>query len=168
MALDAITRGQATFTKRDLAMFVHRHSDGADQFNAVTTAVPQSPDLIELGKDVALSRHRDSADLHYGRDDFADLNRLSRSLSRERSKDTAQDHDGAKGFVERRGITFRERVIEIVRKLPGQVSSVFDSLDLSQRTPASQAKPVDYRASARFFAIRLFGVTLVRPSMSSA
>src|SRR3546814_7114066 len=28
LALDAITRQQATFTNRDLAMFVHRHSDG--------------------------------------------------------------------------------------------------------------------------------------------
>ena len=35
IALDAITRQQATFTRRDLAMFVHRHSDGLDQFNAV-------------------------------------------------------------------------------------------------------------------------------------
>ncbi len=34
VALDAITRKQATFTKRDLAMFVHRHSDGKEQFDA--------------------------------------------------------------------------------------------------------------------------------------
>ena len=28
IALDAITKQQATFTRRDLAMFIHRHSDG--------------------------------------------------------------------------------------------------------------------------------------------
>jgi len=51
IALDAITRQQATFTERDLAMFVHRHSDGLDQFNAVMAAVQSSPDLVRLGRD---------------------------------------------------------------------------------------------------------------------
>lgn len=49
--LDAITHQQATFTHRDMAMSVHRHSDGQDQFNAATSAVRGSPDLIALGKD---------------------------------------------------------------------------------------------------------------------
>ena len=51
IALDAITRQQATFTRRDLAMFVHRHSDGLDQFNAVMAAVEGSPELVRLGRD---------------------------------------------------------------------------------------------------------------------
>jgi Ti-type conjugative transfer relaxase TraA len=51
IALDAITHHQATFTNRDLAMFVHRHSDGRDQYDAVISAVRSSPDLIALGKD---------------------------------------------------------------------------------------------------------------------
>ncbi len=51
IALDAITRNQATFTKRDLAMFVHRHSDGKAQFDQAMTAVRGAPDLIVLGKD---------------------------------------------------------------------------------------------------------------------
>src|SRR3546814_8785016 len=38
IALDGITRGQATFTTRDLAMFVHRHSDGKDQFDQAMSA----------------------------------------------------------------------------------------------------------------------------------
>lgn len=33
IALDAITHQQSTFTTRDLAMFVHRHSEGKDQFD---------------------------------------------------------------------------------------------------------------------------------------
>src|SRR3546814_3040062 len=33
IALDAIARQQATFTRRDLAQFAFRHSDGKDQFD---------------------------------------------------------------------------------------------------------------------------------------
>ena len=51
IALDAITRQQATFTHRDLAMFAHRHSDGLDQFNAVVNAEQSSPELVRLGRD---------------------------------------------------------------------------------------------------------------------
>ena len=51
VALDAITHSQATFTNRDLAVFVHRHSDGKEQFDAALSAVRGSPDFIALGKD---------------------------------------------------------------------------------------------------------------------
>ncbi|MBC9035200.1 Ti-type conjugative transfer relaxase TraA [Sphingomonas sp. JC676] len=51
LALDAITRTQATFTTRELAMFVHRHSDGKDQFDRVMATVRAAPELIALGKD---------------------------------------------------------------------------------------------------------------------
>ncbi len=51
VALDAITHHQATFTNRDLAIFVHRHSDGKEQYDRAMSAVRTSPDLIALGKD---------------------------------------------------------------------------------------------------------------------
>ncbi len=51
LALDAITHNQATFTTRDLAMFVHRHSDGKEQFDQVMAAVRASPELVKLGND---------------------------------------------------------------------------------------------------------------------
>jgi ATP-dependent exoDNAse (exonuclease V) alpha subunit len=51
IALDAITRGQATFTNRDLATFVHRHSEGKELFDAVMGAVRASPDVVALGRD---------------------------------------------------------------------------------------------------------------------
>ena len=51
IALDAITRQQATFTRRDLAQFAFRHSDGKDQFDQVMRAVRASPELVALGKD---------------------------------------------------------------------------------------------------------------------
>ena len=84
---------------------------------------------------VALSRHRDGVELHHGRDDFANPDRVSRTLSRDRAKDMASDYeqrDPAQGYAERRGITFRERVAEIVRKVvPEKVRNMFDGLRLS-------------------------------------
>src|SRR6185437_13412158 len=81
---------------------------------------------------VALSRHRDGMDLHYGRDDFPGEGRLVRTLSRDRAKDMASDYDRAdpaQSYAERRGITFRERVAEIVRKVvPEKVRNMFDGL----------------------------------------
>lgn len=51
LALDAITHGQATFTARDLARFVHRHSADHAQFDQAMAAVRAAPDLIKLGTD---------------------------------------------------------------------------------------------------------------------
>jgi Ti-type conjugative transfer relaxase TraA len=51
IALDAITHQQSTFTRRDIAKFAHRHSDGTLQFNAVMSAMRGAPDLVALGKD---------------------------------------------------------------------------------------------------------------------
>ena len=98
------------------------------------THVLATPGLDAHGSYVALSRHRDGMDLHYGRDDFADENRLVRTLSRDRAKDMASDYeraDPAQDYAERRGITFRERVAEIVRKVvPEKVRGMFDGLRL--------------------------------------
>ena len=77
---------------------------------------------------VALSRHRDGMDLYYGRGDFASQDRLVRTLSRDRAKDMASDYDRAdpvQSYAERRGLTFRERVAEIVRRVvPEKVRNV--------------------------------------------
>ena len=51
VALDAITRTQATFTTRDLAVFAFRHSDGKEQYDQVMAAVRASPELVALGTD---------------------------------------------------------------------------------------------------------------------
>jgi hypothetical protein len=93
------------------------------------------------GSYVALSRHREGVDLHYGRDDFANQDRLVRALSRNRAKDMASDYersDPVQSYAERRGITFRERVAEIVRKvMPEKVRNMFDGL----RSPSDVAGP---------------------------
>jgi Ti-type conjugative transfer relaxase TraA len=89
---------------------------------------------------VALSRHRDGMELHYGRDDFSNPDRLTRTLSRDRAKDMASDYeqrDPAQRYAERRGITFGERVAEIVRRVvPERVRKMFDGL-----RPSADAVP---------------------------
>jgi len=79
-------------------------------------------------------------ELHYGREDFAGRDRLVRALCRDRSKDMASDYeqiDPAQGYAERRGITFGERVAEIVRKIvPEKVRNMFDGL-----RPSADAVP---------------------------
>ena len=88
---------------------------------------------------VALSRHRDGMELHYGRDDFANPDQLRRTLSRDRAKDMASDYERAdpvQSYAERRGITFRERVAEIVRKVvPEKVRDMFDGLRSASDVP---------------------------------
>jgi Ti-type conjugative transfer relaxase TraA len=89
---------------------------------------------------VALSRHRDGMELHYGRDDFANPDRLIRTLSRDRAKDMASDYeqrDPVQRYAERRGISFSERVAEIVRRVvPERVRNMFDGL-----RPSAEAVP---------------------------
>ena len=93
-----------------------------------------TPSLDAHGSYVALSRHRDGVDLHYGRDDFVSQDRLVGALSRDRAKDMASDYerlDSAQDYAERRGITFRARVAEIVRKVvPEKLRGMFDGLRL--------------------------------------
>jgi hypothetical protein len=97
------------------------------------THVLATPGLDAHGSYVALSRHRDGMDLHYGRDDFADEDRFVRAMSRDRAKDMATDYEPAQGYAERRGISFREqveRVVEIVKQVPEKVRAMFDGLRL--------------------------------------
>ena len=105
------------------------------------THVLATPGMDVHGSYVALSRHRDGVDLHYGRDDFANRDRLVRTLSRDRAKDMASDYERAdpvQSYAERRGITFRERVAEIVRRVvPEKVRNMFDGL----RSPGDAPGP---------------------------
>jgi hypothetical protein len=68
-----------------------------------------TPGLDAHASYVALTRHREGVELHYGRDDFASPERLARTLGRDRAKDMALDHAGAdpaEDFAARRGIDF--------------------------------------------------------------
>lgn len=112
------------------------------------THVLATPGLDAHGSYVALSRHRDGMDLHYGRDDFADENRLVRTLSRDRAKDMASDYEPAQSYAERRGITFRERVVEIVKQVPEKVRSMFDGLRLPADSGQAQERAAPEREKA--------------------
>jgi hypothetical protein len=112
------------------------------------THVLATPGLDAHSSYVALSRHRDGMGLHYGRDDFADENRLIRTLSRDRAKDMASDYEPAQSYAERRGITFRERVervVEIVKQVPEKVRGMFDGL----RLPADDGQEPERSAPER-------------------
>ena len=51
VALDAITRQQSTFTRRDLARFVHRHTADREQFERAMARAEAAPELVRLGTD---------------------------------------------------------------------------------------------------------------------
>jgi Ti-type conjugative transfer relaxase TraA len=132
-----------TFDLKDYNRIDHGYAATIHKAQGMTvdrTHVLATPGMDAHSSYVALSRHRDGMDLHYGRDDFANPDRLTRTLSRDRAKDMASDyeqHDPAQGYAERRGITFRERVAEIVRKVvPEKVRNMFDGL-----RPSADAVP---------------------------
>ena len=113
------------------------------------THVLATPGMDSRGAYVAMSRHRDVLALHYGRDDFADQSKLVRTLSRERGKDMASDYKPEQQFAERRGITFRERIVEIARQLPERAKSIFAGFrpqaNRLEALPTEQAGPSDQR-----------------------
>ncbi len=51
IALDAVTHQQSTFTKRDMARFVDRHTADGEQFGAVLAKVEASEEIVPLGLD---------------------------------------------------------------------------------------------------------------------
>src|SRR5581483_3851777 len=93
------------------------------------THVLATPGMDAHSSYVALSRHRDGVELHYGRDDFAGEGRLVRTLSRDRAKDMASDYDRADPA---------QSYAEIVRKVvPERVRNMFDGL----RSPSDVTGP---------------------------
>ncbi len=103
VALDAITRQQATFTTRDLAMFVHRHSDGKEQFDQAMSAVRASPELVALGTDGKSQERFTSRDMISVE---ARLERSGATLAERRAHGVADRHrDMALASAERGGLT---------------------------------------------------------------
>jgi len=51
VVLDAITRQHSTFSRRDLARFVNRHTADAEQFGLAMAKVEASPELVRVGVD---------------------------------------------------------------------------------------------------------------------
>lgn len=115
-----------------------------------------TPGMDSHGAYVAMSRHRDGVALHYGRDDFADQSKLVRTLSRERGKDMASDFKPEQQFAERRGITFRERIVQIARQLPERAKSIFAGFRPQanglEALPTDQAGLADQRRAVERYA----------------
>lgn len=120
------------------------HGYAATIHKAQGMTVDRSHVLATPGMDahssyVALSRHRSGLDLHYGQDDFATQDKLSRTLSRDRAKDMASDYDRAdpeQAYAERRGITFRTRIMQIIRnRIPERLRDTVDRLLDGWRSP---------------------------------
>jgi hypothetical protein len=103
-----------------------------------------TPEIDRHGSYVGMTRHRDGMAVHYGREDFKDDARLVRTLSRERVKDMASDYrqvEPVKEYVERRGITFGERITEIARAGAEKARGIFDGLRLSLSGQQQGAAP---------------------------
>lgn len=61
---------------------------------------------------VAMSRHREGADLYVNRDDFPSFSNLSRTLSRERTKDVTLDYSQERGFDVSEDKRIKDRTVE--------------------------------------------------------
>ena len=102
VALNAITANQATFTTRDLAMFVHRHSDGKEQFDAALMAVRSSPEIVALGKDGKGNDRFTSRDMLMAEQRLAEAADRLGGQARHGLADQHRDH--ALGTAEARGL----------------------------------------------------------------
>ncbi|MFL9840465.1 Ti-type conjugative transfer relaxase TraA [Sphingomonas sp. ST-64] len=117
------------FDLKDYAHVDHGYAATIHKAQGVTVDrahVLATPGLDRHAAYVALSRHRDAVDLHYGRDDFADPSKLVRALSRDRAKDMASDY--VRDFADRRHIRLPEPAIEKAK--PAPVRDPFAGLDL--------------------------------------
>ena len=134
-----------TFDLKDYRDLDHGYAATIHKAQGMTvdrTHVLATQGMDSHGAYVAMSRHRDSLSLHYGRDDFKDQSKLVRTLSRERAKDMASDYarsDPARAFAERRGITILERAAELVRKAPEKARSIFAGFKPSVTRAAIEA-----------------------------
>ena len=124
---------QVGFDVKDYAAVDHGYAATIHKSQGVTvdrTHVLATPGMDRHAAYVALSRHRDGVQLHYGRDDFASDARLAAVLSRDRAKDMAADYaaepeEATRAFADRREIRLPERAREIVRAVETKVRGMF-------------------------------------------
>ena len=154
------------FDIKDYADIDHGYAATVHKAQGITVDrvhVLATPGLDRHAAYVALSRHRDHVDLHYGRDDFADQSRLVRALSRERAKDMASDY--AHDFAARRQIRLPESVVNKAKPTPTRdpfagldlrpitpPRGMFDGLALSTSSPAHSIGPVGLDNAVQRFA----------------
>ncbi|BAV66853.1 conjugal transfer protein TraA [Sphingobium sp. 22B] len=160
--------GHAAFDLKDYAHVDHGYAATIHKSQGVTVDrahVLATPGMDRHGAYVALSRHREGVQLHYGRDDFTDQRQLARVLSRDRAKDMAGDYaapsdqDRARTFAERREIRFPELAREIAAKVRDKARGMFDGFrprpapekaSAPEREPAIGGKPDQAKAIERY------------------
>ncbi len=87
---------EVSFDLKDFAHIDYGYAATIHKAQGVTvdnTHVLATPGLDRHSAYVALSRHREGVQLHYGRDDFAEPDNLTSTLSRDRAKDMVSDYD---------------------------------------------------------------------------
>jgi Ti-type conjugative transfer relaxase TraA len=117
IALEAITHSQATFTIRDLARFIHRHSADVEQFDRAMAQVRASPELIPLGKDGRGEERFSSREM------IATEQRLERATAALAGRAThsipAAAHDSAIAAAGMRGLVLGEEQEVALRHVTG-------------------------------------------------
>lgn len=89
---------------------------------------------------VAMTRHRESATLYAGREEFRDLGALSARLSRARAKETTLDYP--RDYAERRGVAPRSEIV-----LPQRAHSDEHSLQSAPAREAAREAPAPKKRS---------------------
>ena len=149
---------RVAFDLKDYAHVDHGYAATIHKSQGVTVDrahVLATPGMDRHGAYVALSRHREGVQLHYGRDDFTDQRQLARVLSRDRAKDMAHDYaapsdnDRARAFAERREIRFPELAREIAAKVRDKAKGMFDGF---RPKPATEKTTSPERAADRSMA----------------
>ena len=147
---------QVAFDVKDYGAVDHGYAATIHKSQGVTvdrTHVLATPGMDRHAAYVALSRHRDGVQLHYGRDDFASDAKLAAVLSRDRAKDMVADYaaepvEAARAFADKREIRLPERVREIVEKVEAKARSMFAGFKpkpqeaaLPEHVPESTSRP---------------------------
>ena len=127
--LDGSDQREVRFDLKDYAQIDHGYAATIHKSQGVT--VDHAHLLASDGLDrhaayVGMSRHRETLTVHYGADDFKDRDQLTRTLGRERAKDTTLDYSDA--FAERRGlgqsdISVPRGVARPIERAPSRFSS---------------------------------------------
>jgi len=142
------------FDLKDYAAVDHGYAATIHKSQGVTvdrTHVLATPGMDRHAAYVALSRHRDGVQLHYGRDDFANDTKLAAVLSRDRAKDMAADYAAepeaaARAFADRREIRLPERVRDIMRTVETKARIMFAGFR-PKAPEAPEAEPTSPRES---------------------